>query len=126
MSEPVTSGFDWPVFLGVTVILCGFAAFSTGRALAATWRPAHWAVPYAALLGAVDRFLHWSLFDGYLLSPVWYLVDTAILIVIALAAYRLTQASKMVRQYPWLYHRAGLFSWREAAHAVEPEDLAQK
>lgn len=125
MSESGSFDFDWPVFFGVTVILCGFAAFSTGRALAATWRPVRWAVLYAALLGAVDRFLHWSLFDGQLLSPVGYLVDTAILIVIAMAAYRLTQASKMVRQYPWLYRRSGLFSWREAAHAGRPEDLAQ-
>lgn len=126
MSGSETFEFDWPVFIGVTLMLCGFAAFSTGRALAATWRPARWAVLYAALLGAVDRFLHWSLFDGQLLSPLGYLLDTAILILIALAAYRLTLASKMVRQYPWLYRRAGLFSWREVAHADEPEDLAQK
>jgi len=30
-------------------------------------------------------------------------------------AYRLTQAHKMVAQYPWLYERAGLFAWREKA-----------
>lgn len=120
-----SAGIDWPVFFGVTVILLGFAAFSTGRALAATWRPAHWAVFYAALLGAVDRFLHWALFDGALLSPVGYLVDTAVLTVIALAAYRLTQATKMVRQYPWLYRRTGLFSWKEVAHTGSNKDLAE-
>jgi hypothetical protein len=35
----------WPVFVGVTVILCGFTAFATGRALAGTWRPMWWTAP---------------------------------------------------------------------------------
>ena len=43
----------WPVFLGVTVVLCGFAAFATGRALAGTWRPMWWTVPYCLLLGVL-------------------------------------------------------------------------
>lgn len=103
---------DWPVFIGVTLILCGFAAYATGRALATTWRPARWCVLYSALLGAADRFIHWSLFDGVLLSPAGYLIDTVILIAVALTAYRITQAGKMVRQYPWLYRRTGPFSWQ--------------
>ena len=119
------SFFDWPVFVGLTCILFGFAAYATGWALASTWRPAWWAVFYAALLGLVDRFLHWALFDGPLLSPVGYAVDTAVLIAIALAAYRLTQAARMVRQYPWLYRRAGLFSWRPIAHTAEAEEIRQ-
>jgi branched-chain amino acid transport system ATP-binding protein len=102
----------WPVFLGITVVLCGFAAFATGRALAGTWRPMWWTAPYCLLLGLVDRFLQWSLFDGTLLSAEAYAADVAVLIVIALFAYRVTQARRMVRQYPWLYARAGLFSWR--------------
>jgi hypothetical protein len=116
---------DWPVFIGVTLILFGFAAAATGRALAATWRPAYWTVPYAALLGLVDRFLHWSLFQGALLAPLGYVMDTAVLLVVALVAYRMTQASKMVRQYPWLYQRAGLFSWREMAHTADTEEFAE-
>jgi len=28
-------------------------------------------------------------------------------------AYRVIRAHKMVTQYPWLYQRAGLFSWRK-------------
>lgn len=116
---------DWPVFIGVTLVLFGFAAFATGRALAATWRSARWCVPYAALLGLVDRFIHWSLFQGELLSPLGYVADTAVLLVIAFVAYRVTQASKMVRQYPWLYRRTGLFSWRAVAHTVETEEFAK-
>ena len=115
---------DWPVFIGVTLVLAGFAAQATGRALAATWRPAYWAVFYAALLGFLDRFIHWSLFDGDLLSPAGYLLDTAVLIAIALVSYRITQATKMVRQYPWLYRRAGLFSWRRIAKPAGDEENA--
>jgi len=121
MTEPGGSGIDWPIFIGVTLILCGFAAYATGRALATTWRPARWAVLYCALLGAADRFIHGSLFEGDLLSPSGYLIDTAILIVIALTAYRITQAGKMVRQYPWLYRRTGPFSWRPIGDARHPE-----
>ena len=104
----------WPVFLGVTVVLCGFAAFATGRALAGTWRPIWWTVPYCLLLALVGRFLQWSLFDGELLSLTGYAVDAAVLTAVGLVAYRVTQAARMVRQYPWLYVRAGLFSWRPA------------
>ena len=104
----------WPVFLGVTVLLCGFAAFATGRALAGTWRPMWWTVPYCLLLGVLGRFLQWSLFGGTLLSPAAYAVDAMVLTAIGLFAYRVTQAGRMVRQYPWLYARAGLLSWKPA------------
>jgi lysylphosphatidylglycerol synthetase-like protein (DUF2156 family) len=110
---------DWPVFIGITVILIGFAAFATGRALAATWRPAWWTVLYCLLLALVARFLHWSLFGGALLSAAAYALDAGVLTAIGLFAYRVTQAGKMVRQYPWLYARAGLFSWRQIAPTEE-------
>lgn len=111
----------WPAFIGVTLILFGFAAYATGRALAATWRPVHWAVSYTLLLALVDRFIHWSLFSGDLLSPAGYLVDAACLVVIALVSYRITQVNKMLRQYPWLYRRVGLFAWRELPGAGGPD-----
>jgi hypothetical protein len=122
MSEGSGFAVDWPVFVGVTLILFGFAAYATGRALAITWRPARWAVFYTALLGLFDRFIHYALFDGDLLSLPGYLIDTAALILIALAAFRMTQAAKMVQQYPWLYRRSGLFSWREISNAGAGED----
>ena len=100
------------VFLGVTVLLMGFTAFMTGQGLANTWKPMWHPVVYSVLLGFADRFLTFALFDGELLSLSGYLVDTAVLIVIALFAYRISQARKMVNQYPWLYQRAGLFGWR--------------
>ena len=70
-------------------------------------------LPYAALLGLGDRFLLYALFDGTLLSASGYLIATAILLALAVLAYRLTLVRRMVRQYPWLYEAAGPLSWRQ-------------
>jgi hypothetical protein len=103
------------VYFGLTVCLMGFAAFMTGQATAVTWKPAWHALAYALLLGFADRFLAFALFDGSLLSPAAYLIDTATLAAIALLAWRLARARKMVSQYPWLYERAGPLAWRSKA-----------
>ena len=99
-------------FIGVTLVLFGGSAFMTGQALAGTWRPVWQMVPYGLLLAAGNRFLSWALFEGELLSPTGFVVDAAIIIAIGLFAYRLMLAHKMSCQYPWLYERAGLLSWR--------------
>jgi len=101
------------VFITVTVVVIGFAAFMTGQALAATWKPAWQTVLYCLLLALGARFLIFSLFDGTLLSLSGYLIDAAVLVVIGLFAFRLTQARRMTSQYPWIYERAGLLGWRE-------------
>lgn len=106
-------GTTWPVFIGVTCVLSGFAAYMTGQALAATWRPVGQVLLYGLLLGFADRFLTWALFQGELLSLSGYLIDTAVIIAIAFSAYRMTLAHRMIAQYPWIYERAGLFNWRE-------------
>ncbi len=108
-------GTSLGVFLGVTVALMGFAAYMTGQALANTWKPMWHTIVYGALLGASARFLIFALFEGKLLSLSGYVIDTIALVLIALFAYRVTQAHKMVTQYPWLYERTGLFGWREKA-----------
>ena len=105
------------VFFTMTVAVMGFAAFMTGQALAGTWKPIWQAAFYSLLLGFADRFLTFSLFDGELLSLSGYLIDSAVLVAIGLFAHRLTQARKMATQYPWVYERAGLLSWREKADA---------
>ena len=112
-----------PVFIGLTVMVMGFAAYMTGHALANTWKPFWHAVVYIILLGFADRFLTFALFEGELLSPAGYLIDTAVLLAICAVGYRITQAGKMVSQYPWLYRRAGPFGWRElATFGEEPQD----
>lgn len=105
-------GNDLGVFIGLTVILFGAAACLSGQALAQTWRPAWQTVPYALLLAIGSRFLSFALFDGELLSLSGYLIDWIVLLALALLAYRITRARRMVSQYPWLYERAGMFGWR--------------
>ena len=105
-------GASLPEFLGITVVLFGGAAFLMGQALAETWRPVWQNVVYAAMLTLGDRFILFALFGEDLLSIWGYLVNAAVLIAISLTAFRMTRAWRMVRQYPWLYERTGLFTWR--------------
>ncbi len=100
------------VFIGITLVLMGFAAFMTGQALATTWRPLWQVFFYSLLLGCADRFLTWALFQGQMLLLSGYLIDTAAIFTITLMAFRFTLARRMAAQYPWLYERAGPFAWR--------------
>lgn len=104
---------DGGVYLGLTVLLMGFAAWMTGAALANTWRPAWQLAAYGLLLGMADRFLVFSLFEGDLLSVAGYLLDTATLLAIGGVAFRLHRVRRMVVQYPWVYERRGPFSYRK-------------
>lgn len=107
------------VFFYLTVVIAGGTAAAAGRALALQWRPYWQVVFYMALLGAADRFLHWGLFldkpldvyKGDLFSVYYYLVDTAIILLSASIAYRLTRTQQMVTQYRWLYERRNPFGW---------------
>lgn len=101
------------VFLGITVVFMGGCAFMSGQALASTWRPLWHAYPYALLLGLGDRFLVFALFQGELFLASGYLIDTLLLVLITVLAYRVTRARQMVSQYPWLYERNGPFGWRD-------------
>lgn len=102
-------------FIGVTVILFGFTAFLMGQAIAETWRPAWQNVVYGMLLAAGNHFIDCALFAKDWLSLTHYLLDAAWIVVVALFAYRVTLVRKMVTQYPWLYERSSLLSWRERA-----------
>lgn len=88
------------------------AAWFIGQTIGATWRPLWQVVLYTLMLGCADRFLIYALFDADLVSGLGYLVDTAILLAIAGAAFRFTLVHKMVTQYPWQYERVGPFAWR--------------
>jgi len=106
-------GTTLPVFIGVTWVLAGFASYMTGQALANTWKPMWQVVVYCILLGFADRFLTFSLFGGELLSITGYIIDTLVLLAIGTFGYRFNQVRKMASQYPWLYERTGLISWRQ-------------
>ncbi|MBT05527.1 MAG: hypothetical protein CMM32_01205 [Rhodospirillaceae bacterium] len=93
------------IFLLFTIPFIGGAAFLMGRALAKTWRSVWWVVPYSLLLGLVDRFLVFALFEGELLSVLQYIGGTCAILCIGLSAYRLYFVSMLVNQYPWIYQR---------------------
>jgi hypothetical protein len=103
------------LFLLVTVVMGGWAAWMTGRAIALTWRPLWNAIAYTLLLGMVVRFIHYALFDGTLLSLHYYIVDTIILLGFALAGFRYMRTTQMTTQYRWLYERTGPFGWKARA-----------
>ena len=103
------------VFLLVTVLLGGGAAWLAGRAIARTWRPLWHTVLYMMLLGAAVRFVHFALFEAELLSLPSYAADTLFVMALGCLSWRVTRTTQMVHQYNWLYERAGPLSWRERA-----------
>ncbi len=79
------------VFLLVTLILGGGAAWLAGRAIALTWRPLWQVVVYGFILGGAVRFIHFSLFGGTLLSAHYLLVDSAFCIGFGLLGFRIAR-----------------------------------
>ena len=105
------------LFLLITVIMGGWAAWMTGRAIALTWRPFAALIAYLFILGAAVRFIHFALFGGTFLSLHFYLVDLVVVAAIAALGYRYVRTRQITRQYSWLYERTGPLSWREKAQA---------
>ena len=101
------------VFLLLTVILGGGAAFLAGRSLAKDWRPLSSLILFMIPLGAGVRFLHFALFQHQLFSLTHYISHTLILMAFAILGYRLKRVNQMTTQYPWLYERSGTLSWRQ-------------
>ncbi len=95
------------VFLLLTVILGGGAAFLAGRSLAKDWRSVTSLLTFMIPLGAGVRFLHFALFQHPLFSLTHFISTTLILMGFAYLGYRLKRVSQMVTQYPWLYERSG-------------------
>lgn len=100
------------VFVVVTVILGGGAAYLAGRAMALTWRPLGMVVLYMAVLALAVRFFHYALFGGTLLSIHYWFVDFVVLVILGGLGFRVTRARQMSTQYRWIYARSGPFSWR--------------
>jgi hypothetical protein len=100
------------IFLLVTVVLGGAAGFSTGKAIAQTWRPGWHLVLSALALGVGVRFLHFGLFGASFLTPHYYVIDTLIVLLAGFVGFRLTRARQMTSRYHWLYRRAGPFGWQ--------------
>jgi hypothetical protein len=122
--------------LALTFILFGGGGFLMGQAIAETWRPWWQILPYGALLAIGNQFLGFALFQGPFFvdslvstnsQPLGravfeYLLEAAVIIFFGLLAYRLTQARKMVSQYPWLYERRGLLGWRQKMQQIQSNE----
>ena len=113
------------LFILVTVVLGGWAAWMTGRALALTWRPYWQVLLWSVPLGVAVRFIHYALFQGTFLSLHFYLIDLVVIVAIASTGYRYVRARQMTRQYGWLYERSGPLSWREKPQAMTPISAAR-
>src|SRR3984957_3303674 len=99
------------VFLLVSVLLGGGAAWLAGRSIAATWRPWWHVAFYMLILGVAVRFLHFALFDATLLSLHYYSVDPAICLGLGFLGFRAARAAQMATQYRWINVRTGAFTW---------------
>ena len=103
------------VFVLVTIVLGGGAAALAGRAVAKTWRPWWQVVVYMLILGAAVRFIHFALFNGTLLSFHYYVVDSAICIVLGFIGFRTARVAQMITQYRWINQLNGPLRWRRRA-----------
>jgi hypothetical protein len=103
---------NFGVFFLVTVFLGGGASWLAGRAIAQTWRPWWQVVVYALILGGAVRFLHYSLFDGTLLSLHFYATDATICILAGAGGFWIARRAQMIDQYPWINEAAGRWRWR--------------
>jgi Domain of unknown function (DUF6867) len=100
------------IFLLLTVVIGGTAAYASGKAIAQTWRP-FWQIPlYGMLLAAGVRFCHFALFEEPLFSPLGYAVDFLVALLFASLGFRLLRARQMAMQYGWLFQRRGALGWR--------------
>jgi hypothetical protein len=106
------------LFLLVTVVMGGGAAYLAGRAIAATWRPWWHVAFYMLLLGVTVRFIHFALFEGTFVSPHFYAVDTAVCLIFGYLGFRATRVTQMTTQYRWINARAGALRWARRSTAL--------
>ena len=101
------------VFLILTVIMGGGAAFMSGRSLAIGWKSTWLLLGYMLIFGAGLRFIHFALFQDTLTSPLYYITQTLCIIGFAQFGYQATRTNQMTQQYPWLYEKTGPLSWSQ-------------
>lgn len=105
------------IFLLVTIIIGGGAAWLSGRAVARAWQSRRRLVVFMLFLTFAVRFLHYALFEGHILTFHYYLVDAVVVLVLGLLGFQFQRAEQMSRQYRWIYERNGPFSWRTKSGA---------
>ena len=100
------------IFLILTVLLGGGAAFMAGRNLAASWKSPWLLFAYMLIFTCGVRFLHFALFQNELFSLKYYISHGLIIQASAFFGYRLTMAKQMVEKYPFAFERTSLLGWR--------------
>ncbi len=118
-----------PVFILVTVVLGGGAAYMTGRAMARGWQPWPRLIVYLFLLCIAVRFIHFSLFGGTFLIPFsniptagpYFVADFVVLLIIGALGRQITRSEQMSTQYSFLYKRQGMMAWQRRNTSEEPE-----
>lgn len=108
------------VFLIFVCVIAGGAAWMTGQAVASTWRPLFVLAWFIFLLTLATRFLCFALFGEPLLSLQFFIVDYAVLGVIAFLGYRVKRTDQMTGQYRWLYRKTSPFSWALKPGQTDP------
>jgi hypothetical protein len=109
------------IYLHVTIVLGGGAAWLAGRAIASTWRPWWHVAFYMLILGLAVRFMHFALFEGTLLSAQFYVIDTAVCLIFGFLGYRATRVGQMTTQYRWINSRAGFLRWSRRSGPIQGE-----
>lgn len=99
------------VFVLVTLLMGGWAAWMTGKACASTWSRYPILFFYLVLLTMGVRFLHQAPFGGNMFSPYYFVVDLIIIQLIGLLSYRIRLAKQMVGKYGWMFQRSGALGW---------------
>jgi hypothetical protein len=90
------------VFLLLTVILGGAAAYVSGKAIAETWRPFWQVIAYCLLMALVVRFMHFALFEEVMISLRNYIIDAAVLLLAGVVGYNVARRRQMAETYNWL------------------------
>jgi hypothetical protein len=112
------------LFLLVTVVMGGWLAWMSGRAVAKAWKPTFQLVLYILVLGLAVRFIHFALFEATLLTLHYYIVDTIVLMAFGFAGWRYNRARQMATQYRWLFERTDPFSWKAREGAKIKAEIA--
>ena len=86
--------------------------------IAPGWRPWWHVAGYMLILGVSVRFMHFALFEGTLLSPQFYAVDTIVCLIFGFLGFRTTRVAQMTTQYGWINRRAGALGWARRSATI--------
>ena len=100
------------IFIILTCMLGGGAAFAAGRSLALSWRPYRLLFIYMLIFTCGIRFLHVALFESALTSLQYYISHGLVIQLCAFPGYRMTMARQMAEKYRFAFVRTRRHSRR--------------